>query len=271
MAAHAAPAVYDLDAAAGGRAQAALLSGPHDAGGAGPVRGRLHHLHADGLDHPVGRGPAGGPVDGPTLFTARRTSRPGLAVTTRRSRTPRRPTKPSVPPARAFRTPGETGLHGDQRRLYELVWMRTVASQMADAVGQSVVVRLAADRAPASSVPARLPGRRVRHQRAGDHLPGLPAGLRRGLRRPRRRAGRPRGAAPASGRRRPPGGAVAHARGPLDPAACPLHRGVPGQGPGGHGRRPAIDLRHDPGHHRAAGLRVEEGLGAGARPGRPSP
>jgi DNA topoisomerase-1 len=46
------------------------------------------------------------------------------------------------PAGDAFRTPDQTGLHGDQRRLYELVWMRTLASQMADAVGQSVVVRL---------------------------------------------------------------------------------------------------------------------------------
>jgi DNA topoisomerase-1 len=48
------------------------------------------------------------------------------------------------PAGDTFRTPQETGLHGDQRRLYELVWMRTVASQMADAVGQSVTVRLGA-------------------------------------------------------------------------------------------------------------------------------
>ncbi len=46
------------------------------------------------------------------------------------------------PAGDSFRTPQETGLHGDQRRLYELVWMRTVASQMADALGQSVTVRL---------------------------------------------------------------------------------------------------------------------------------
>ena len=46
------------------------------------------------------------------------------------------------PAGDAFRTPEQTGLHGDQRRLYELVWMRTVASQMTDAVGQSIVVRL---------------------------------------------------------------------------------------------------------------------------------
>ncbi len=42
-----------------------------------------------------------------------------------------------------FRTPAETGLTGDQYRLYELIWKRTVASQMKDAVGQSVAVRVA--------------------------------------------------------------------------------------------------------------------------------
>lgn len=40
-----------------------------------------------------------------------------------------------------FRTPAETGLTGDQFRLYELIWKRTVASQMKDAVGQSVTVK----------------------------------------------------------------------------------------------------------------------------------
>ncbi|WP_228979637.1 type I DNA topoisomerase [Streptomyces sp. DH12] len=41
-----------------------------------------------------------------------------------------------------FRTPAETGLTGDQFRLYELIWKRTVASQMKDAVGNSVTVRI---------------------------------------------------------------------------------------------------------------------------------
>lgn len=41
-----------------------------------------------------------------------------------------------------FRTPAETGLTGDQFRLYELIWKRTVASQMKDAVGQSVTVKV---------------------------------------------------------------------------------------------------------------------------------
>jgi DNA topoisomerase I len=47
------------------------------------------------------------------------------------------------PAGDTFRTPGETGLTGDQFRLYELIWKRTIASQMKDATGQSVSVRVA--------------------------------------------------------------------------------------------------------------------------------
>jgi DNA topoisomerase I len=49
------------------------------------------------------------------------------------------------PAGDSFRTPaslrGELG--NDEYRLYELIWQRTVASQMADAVGRSVTVRVA--------------------------------------------------------------------------------------------------------------------------------
>ncbi len=49
------------------------------------------------------------------------------------------------PAGETFRLPedvrGEVG--SDEARLYELVWMRTVASQMTDAVGQTVTVRIA--------------------------------------------------------------------------------------------------------------------------------
>ncbi len=43
-----------------------------------------------------------------------------------------------------FRTPGElaSALSSDELKLYELIWQRTVASQMTDAVGQSTSVRL---------------------------------------------------------------------------------------------------------------------------------
>src|SRR5262249_12848870 len=41
-----------------------------------------------------------------------------------------------------FRTPAQTRLSGDEFRLYELIWKRTVASQMKDATGESVSVRI---------------------------------------------------------------------------------------------------------------------------------
>ncbi|MEU8796335.1 type I DNA topoisomerase [Spirillospora sp. NPDC048819] len=46
------------------------------------------------------------------------------------------------PAGETFRTPAETGLSGDQFRMYELIWKRTIASQMKDAVGQSVSIRV---------------------------------------------------------------------------------------------------------------------------------
>jgi DNA topoisomerase-1 len=46
------------------------------------------------------------------------------------------------PAGDSFRTPAQTGLTGDEFRLYELIWMRTVASQMKDAEGRSVTIRL---------------------------------------------------------------------------------------------------------------------------------
>jgi DNA topoisomerase-1 len=48
------------------------------------------------------------------------------------------------PAGDAFRTPGEVAkeLAGEEFRLYELIWRRTIASQMTDAVGSSVSVRI---------------------------------------------------------------------------------------------------------------------------------
>jgi DNA topoisomerase-1 len=50
------------------------------------------------------------------------------------------------PAGETFRTPEEAGrsLRGDELRLYELIWIRTVASQMADARGTQAQVRFAA-------------------------------------------------------------------------------------------------------------------------------
>ena len=46
------------------------------------------------------------------------------------------------PAGETFLTPAQTRLTGDQFRLYELIWMRTIASQMKDAEGQSITVRI---------------------------------------------------------------------------------------------------------------------------------
>ena len=50
------------------------------------------------------------------------------------------------PSGDVFRTPGELAreVSGDELRLYELIWQRTVASQMADARGTSSTIRLGA-------------------------------------------------------------------------------------------------------------------------------
>lgn len=46
------------------------------------------------------------------------------------------------PAGEAFREPKHSGLLGDQLKLYELIWKRTLASQMADAEGESITVRI---------------------------------------------------------------------------------------------------------------------------------
>ena len=188
-------AVHDLDLAAGGGPQAALRRPPHHAGGPAAVRERLHHLHAHRQHHAVGDGPHRGRATRPASSTAPSTSRPSPGSTTRRSRTPRRPTRRSAPRASGSARPTRCRreLGPDELRLYDLIWKRTVASQMADARGQTVQVRF-------GGVVVRRRGRRVRHVGQGHHLPRLPAGLRRGRRRPRRRA---RGPGAAAARRWP--------------------------------------------------------------------
>ncbi len=63
------------------------------------------------------------------------------------------------PAGDSFQTPAQTGLTGDQFRLYELIWMRTVASQMKDAVGQSVSIRLGGEASSGEDVVFSASGR----------------------------------------------------------------------------------------------------------------
>ncbi|WP_040163391.1 type I DNA topoisomerase [Nigerium massiliense] len=48
------------------------------------------------------------------------------------------------PAGDSFRTPQETGLSGDHLRLYDLIWRRTLASQMRDAEGNTLTIKMAA-------------------------------------------------------------------------------------------------------------------------------
>ena len=65
------------------------------------------------------------------------------------------------PAGETFRTPAETGLSGDDFRLYELIWMRTVASQMRDAVGQTLAVRIGATASSGEAVEFSASGKTI--------------------------------------------------------------------------------------------------------------
>ncbi len=64
------------------------------------------------------------------------------------------------PAGDAFRTPEEVGreLSGAEARLYELVWQRTLASQMPDALGETVTVRLGATSASGADAELSVSG-----------------------------------------------------------------------------------------------------------------
>ena len=65
------------------------------------------------------------------------------------------------PAGETFRTPGESGLSGDEFRLYELIWKRTVASQMRDATGQTMTVRVGAQASSGEQVELGASGKTI--------------------------------------------------------------------------------------------------------------
>ncbi len=160
------------------------------------------------------------------------------------------------PAGDTFRTPEQTGLGGDMRRLYELVWMRTVASQMADAAGQSVQVRLGATSSAGEDAEFATSGRVIT-------FPGFLRAYVEGTDDPDAELEDREVRLPALAVGDALDVLALDARGPHHLAAGPLHRGVAGQGARGDGRGPAVDLRQHPRHHPGARLRVEEGVGAG--------
>ena len=168
------------------------------------------------------------------------------------------------PAGEVFRTPGEVAaeLESDEFRLYELIWQRTIASQMADARGTTMSVRITGT--ASSGEECTFSGVGPHH-----HVPRLPQGLRGVGRLGGGRRGGQRGtsaAAPDQGpgthRDRPDRGRPQHQPAP------PLHRGQPDQDAGGARHRQAVHLRVHDQHHPGTRLRVEEGLGAGPVMGR---
>ncbi|WP_238015403.1 type I DNA topoisomerase [Dactylosporangium sp. AC04546] len=67
------------------------------------------------------------------------------------------------PAGESFRTPGDVAkeLSAEELRLYELIWQRTIASQMTDAVGNSTSVRINATTAAQESVDFGATGKTI--------------------------------------------------------------------------------------------------------------
>ena len=69
------------------------------------------------------------------------------------------------PAGEVFRTPGQVAgeLDGDEFRMYELIWQRTVASQMADARGTTLSVRITGTAATGEECTFAASGRTITH------------------------------------------------------------------------------------------------------------
>ena len=165
------------------------------------------------------------------------------------------------PAGEAFATPDAVRreLDGDEFRLYELIWQRTVASQMADARGTTLSLRIAGEPrratgrwcSPPAGAPSPSPGflkayvETVDEQAGGEaddaesRLPQLTEGQRLDA-------------------------LELDARRPRHQPAGPLHRGVADQGARGAGHRPPVDLLVDHQDHPGPRLRAQEGQRAGA-------
>ena len=148
-------------------------------------------------------------------------------------------------------------------RLYELIWKRFVASQMAAALFDSTTVDIGAGRA---SAPGRECGGAL-HFRATGSVLKFPGFLAVYTRARRGRGRRGQGARCRRWPRRAAGPDQAARPAALHPAAAALHRGQPGQRAGGAGIGRPIDLRADDLHHLRP--RLCRGGGEAAVPDRP--
>ena len=159
------------------------------------------------------------------------------------------------PAGEAFPTPSQLSsvLRSDELKLYDLIWKRTVASQMVDAKGETVTATLEANPLPPleglsfSAADFSASGHGTERARVP---PGVPRRQRRrGFGRP---AGEREGSPPTPddgrGLRRCVRGDGQSTR---YPAACPIHRGQPGESTRRKRHWSTFDLcLHHFGHHR---------------------
>ena len=193
-----------------------------------------------------------------------------------------------------FRTPAEaqrSGLKGDELRLYDLIWKRTVACQMKDATGESVSVRVQGtpgeiqDQSLERTVGSTADGRSfdpaaVRTTEFGasgkviNFYGFLKAYVESNDDQSIDRDDQERRLPPLA--ERDPLSALRINDGrPRHQAAGPLHRGEPDQGAGRPGDRPPVHLRDDHRHDPRPRLRLQEGhrarpLVPGLRRGQPA-
>ena len=145
-------------------------SAADDAHGAAAVRERLHHLYAYRLGEPLRDGDRRRPYARSPTCSATQFVPPQPRRYTGKVKNAQEAHEAIRPAGDTFRTPGEVAneLSTEEFKLYELIWRRTIASQMTDAVGFSVSVRIRAVSAAGEEADF------ARH-RQDHHRPGLPA------------------------------------------------------------------------------------------------
>ena len=208
-----------------------------------------------------------------SLYGSRHRARQAARCTAARARTRRRRTRRSAPratPSRRRPSSSRT-LRGNDWKLYDLIWKRTVASQMADAKGSTASVVVAATTAqPVTGItPGATAGGTIAEFVATGTVitfRGFLSAYEEGQDEDRHAAD----AAPADaklpvahrgpgpGRRRRRGQGARHQR------SSALHRGQPGQDARRARHRPPLDLRRDHVDHRRPRLRHSARHGARA-------
>ena len=145
----------------------------------------------------------------------------------------------------------------DERRLYDLIWKRTVASQMADARIQRVTLKLAATSSAGEDVTFQASGRTI-------EFPGYLRAYVEGADDPDAELEDRETLLPPLAERESVGCRDLPRRGPHHAAAGPFHRGVAGERARGARHRSPVHLRVGHRDDPRARLRLQEGHRAGA-------